>query len=150
MSYTYPSVDHDVDGVEQVPGAGVTPSPSTCAGAASATTPSESTSDTAMDIVFMAVIATFAALTIAKVCSDREACRKLKGFFTDPRWLAMLMGVLVVVIVVKASPLRRRGNWNKACNAALNGFIVAMFASIDFTIAPFWFIFILTVMYGEM
>lgn len=89
-------------------------------------------------------IVIFVLYTFFRIYSSPEALGKAKSFVTDPKWLTMLLGTIVVVIIIKTTRLKNIGTWNKGCNAGMNGIIIALFASIDFTLAPFWFILTLT------
>lgn len=83
------------------------------------------------------------ALSIYEMVNNKEKFNKFKGIFTNKRWLkhfAILASFSTSMFLLYDKNSHER----EATKKALTAFIIAIFASIDLTIAPFWIIWVLT------
>lgn len=81
--------------------------------------------------------------TISRVYSDRNKIKKIKSLFSNTNWITHLS----VLILFTLGSLIFSPEGSKeiiATKKAFVAFIIALFASLDLTIAPFWVIWILS------
>ena len=83
------------------------------------------------------------AISIYEIINNKEKFNKFKAIFTGKRWLKHF-AILVSFSVSMFLLYPRKSHEREATKKALTAFIIAIFASIDLTIAPFWIIWVLT------
>ena len=82
-------------------------------------------------------------LSIYEIINNKEKFKKFKEIFTGKRWLKHF-AILVSFSASMFLFYPRKSHEREATKKALTAFIIAIFASIDLTIAPFWIIWVLT------
>lgn len=82
-------------------------------------------------------------LSIYEMVNNKEKFNKFKNIFTNKRWLKHFF-VLVSFSTSMFLLYPKHSHEREATKKALTAFIIAIFASIDLTIAPFWIIWVLT------
>ena len=87
---------------------------------------------------FSLIISIF--FTIRAIFLDPEKVQKIKNLFSNKGWLKQFFIIILFVIIVT-----KTSKDEKIVESTKKGFfafLIALLASIDLTIAPFWFVFI--------
>ena len=82
-------------------------------------------------------------MSIYEILNNREKWNKFKSIFTNRRWMKHF-GFLITFVFSMFFLYPVRSHEREATKKALTAFIIAIFASIDLTIAPFWIIWVLS------
>lgn len=83
------------------------------------------------------------ALSIYEIINNKEKFNKFLGILTDKRWFRHF-AILVSFSTSMFLLYDKNSHEREATKKALTAFIIAIFASIDLTIAPFWIVWVLT------
>lgn len=87
-------------------------------------------------------------ISASVVFSDSEKYNKFKNLFSNKSWLYNFIIILIFCISsFFYYPLNSLEI--EATKKAITAFIIAIFASIDLTIAPFWIIWVLSYSFDE-
>jgi len=87
-------------------------------------------------------------ISIYEILNNKEKFNKLKSILNNKRWMRHFLLLSVFVFgMFYAYP--RRSHEREATKKALTAFIIAIFASIDLTIAPFWIIWVLSYSFDD-
>ena len=103
--------------------------------------------------LFYALIVFFCIL-VPILIFQREKLYKIKSLFKKKAWLAGFLSIILWSIFIITND---RGSSDKtairryaATQHAIIAFLIAMFAYVDLTIAPFWTIWIVTYFLGDL
>ena len=97
-------------------------------------------------IVFLGVLAPI-------VFFQREKLHKIRRLFKNKAWLAGFLSIIIwsvyIFITDRGSEEKNAINRRYATQHAITAFLIAMFAYVDLTIAPFWTIWIVIYYLGD-
>ena len=82
-------------------------------------------------------------LSIYEILNNDEKFKKFKSIFGNKKWLKHF-ALLLTFCVGNFLLYSRHSHEREATKKAITAFIIAIFASVDLTIAPFWIIWVLT------
>ena len=87
-------------------------------------------------------------VTIRAALKSKKASKSLKELLSNKSWLIQVFIIILFTIWIsythKDSDKEESKNYIESIKRALVGFIIAIFAELGLTIAPFWFIFVLS------
>ena len=87
-------------------------------------------------------------ISIYEILNNKEKFNKLKSIFTNKRWLHHFVIMLVFITgIFYKYPVHSIER--ESTKKGLTALIIAIFASIDLTIAPFWIIWILSYSFDD-
>lgn len=99
---------------------------------------------------FAGVMGVFALATLIQLYKTPSAMNKVHELLSDHTFLVKLGVMIASLCFIRFSYLWKQERWRKAAMAGINAFIIAVFASVDFVIAPFWFILFTMYFVGEV
>tara|TARA_B100000963_G_scaffold360066_1_gene389594 strand:+ start:756 stop:1097 length:342 start_codon:yes stop_codon:yes gene_type:complete len=83
------------------------------------------------------------AISIYEILNNKEKFNTFKRNFTNKHWLKHF-AIMVSFVISMFLFYPKKSHEREATKKAITAFIIAIFASIDLTIAPFWIIWVLT------
>jgi len=102
---------------------------------------------------FFYALIVFSGVLAPIVFFQREKLHKIRDLFKKKAWLVGVLSIIIWSIYIfitdrgskDKNAIRRRG----ATQHAITAFLIAMFAYVDLTIAPFWTIWIVIYYLGD-
>jgi hypothetical protein len=104
------------------------------------------------EAIFVPIMVAMLLIVSVRVIRHPEKRKRIEDLFLNHKVSSLLMvgAMLVAVIGIRVSPLWKQERWKRAWAAAINAFIIAMFAAVDSVFAPFWFALTIVYFTGEL